>query len=264
MDRFNTQPVNNIPETYIAIIDMGLVWHLSTPSLEDRQRSDGTSFTWRDYASKMFSLILKRHQHATQIVLVNDRYDLPYTIKDSERHQRSRTSEGSRNVFIRPLDKFPSQRGFQEFLSKPANKQRLQMFLQSEFTTLCRGFPTIQLVYSMGPICCSLPEGTRLENFECQHIEADTTLFFIYSKIRQSGNEIPVIIDAEDTDVLVLATYVANNVDGSLMIKRRRDIIDCETLCPKDISDIIIPLHVVSVLRYHKCLLWPWKNFHKM
>ena len=32
------------PNVYTAIIDMGLIWHLTTPTLEDREKADGTKF----------------------------------------------------------------------------------------------------------------------------------------------------------------------------------------------------------------------------
>ena len=80
-------------------------------------------------------------------------------------------------------------------------------------------------------------------NSSFEHIQADI-LFFIYSQIRKSGVQTTVVIDAEDTDVLVLAACVANTVDGILTIKRKQNIIDCRTLCSKEISDIIIPLHI--------------------
>ena len=38
----------------------------------------------------------------------------------------------------------------------------------------------------------------------------------MYSQIRKSGVQTTVVIDAEDTDVLVLAAYVANTVDRIL------------------------------------------------
>ena len=51
------------------------------------------------------------------------------------------------------------------------------------------------------------------------NIEAGTIIFFIYSEIRKSGILDPVVIDAEDTDVVVLSAFVAHNTDGILAIK---------------------------------------------
>ncbi len=179
-------------------------------------------------------------------MFVNDLYDLPFTIKDSERQLSSVNPEGTKHVFIRASDKFPSARAFQELLCNPANKQRLQAFLREQFCVLCRGHEHMTFIYSVGPNCWELPAGNRIANFECEHIEAGTILFFIYSQIRKSGVQTVVVLDAEDTDVLVLSAYVANTVDGVLAIRRNQNIIDCSMLCPKEISDIIIPLHVHS------------------
>ena len=151
VDALNKEVINPAPKEYIAMLDMGFIWRLFTPLLEDRERSDGTSFTWRDYASKVFDVILNRHRHASQILFVNDRYDMAFSIKDSERNLRSTNPNGTKNLFIRASDRFPSARSFQDFLCNPANKQRLQAFLQEEFSLVCREYPNIVFIYSVGP-----------------------------------------------------------------------------------------------------------------
>ena len=42
-------------DKYITVVDMGFIWRLSTPSHEDREKQDGQSFTWGDYAKKHHS-----------------------------------------------------------------------------------------------------------------------------------------------------------------------------------------------------------------
>ena len=44
---------------YIAIVDMRL-WRLSTPHSTDRERGDGTVYTWKDYGDKVFETILRK------------------------------------------------------------------------------------------------------------------------------------------------------------------------------------------------------------
>ena len=63
----------------------------------------------------MFDVILSRHRHASQILLVNDRYDMAFSIKYSERNLRSTNPNGTKNVFIRASDRFPSARMFQVY-----------------------------------------------------------------------------------------------------------------------------------------------------
>ena len=73
------------PNLYTSIIDMGLIWRLTTPTIEDREKGDGTKYTWGAYAEKLVQFVLRRHARAQRIICVNDSYDQNYTIKDSER-----------------------------------------------------------------------------------------------------------------------------------------------------------------------------------
>jgi len=86
---FNLDPIPQEPLDHISLLDMGLMWRLATPAQEDREASkrDGSQYRWRDYLEKICCIIFSRHRDARLIVLVNDRYDLPFTIKDDE-HER--------------------------------------------------------------------------------------------------------------------------------------------------------------------------------
>ena len=44
---------------YIAVVDMALLWQLSTPSSAEREKDDGTVYTWIDYGDKVFEIILR-------------------------------------------------------------------------------------------------------------------------------------------------------------------------------------------------------------
>jgi len=118
-------------------------------------------------------------------------------------------------------------------------------------------FPEINFVYPVRHTCWNLSSGDRCEEFECHHIEADTIIFFIYSHIRKSGILDPVVIDAKDTDGVVLSAFVLvarllffwqikydddDNTEGLLAIKQKKG----RDLCPKDVADIIVPLHIFS------------------
>jgi hypothetical protein len=85
-----------------------------------------------------------------------------------------------------------------------------------------------------------------MEDFECNHSEADTILLFIYSQMKNTNTDDIIVIDAEDTDVVVLCAYAAHRINGTLGLKRKTAIYDCKELCSKEISDVIIPLHVNS------------------
>ena len=56
-------------------------------------------------------------------------------------------------------------------------------------------------------------------------------MFFIYSQIRKEGICDTVIIDAEDTDVIVLSARVAHEIDGDLGMKWKKTFFDCKKLC---------------------------------
>lgn len=129
---------------------------INTPSSEDCERSDETSFTWRNFASKMFPIIMSRHKHASQVVLNSDFIVLPFTIKDNERYQLSRDSVESISIFIIDSDKLQSTTGFQDFLCKPSNKEMLQNFLLNVFPMLCRKYYNVKFCYSVGPVCWTL------------------------------------------------------------------------------------------------------------
>lgn len=231
---------------YIAIVDMGFFWRLASPTVEDREKADNSRFTWRDYASKLFSLVMARHRQASTVIMVNDRYDLSFSIKDSERQSRCGSADGIKNVYMHPFDKFPSAKAFQDLLRSSANKSRLQVFLHEEFNRMCQQHPAVQFFYSVGPQCWNMTTSKRESNFECEHIEADTAIFFIYSRIRQSGVCSDVVIDSEDTDVLILSAHVAHSLDGALAIKRKHNIINCKTLCSREVAEVIVQLHVHS------------------
>ena len=124
---------------YISIVDMGLIWRLATPSIADRDKNDGTCYIWKDYADKVFNLILSRHPNATTIIAVNDYYgsDVLNT-KEGEHKNRCKAFAGgyAKNIFPSKDQKFPSKREFADFFHNPSNKIRLQTFLKGHFTSL--------------------------------------------------------------------------------------------------------------------------------
>ena len=127
------------------------------------------------------------------------------------------------------------------------NKIRLQQFLKKEFRLLARQCPTIRFVYSLRSNRWDLSaenEDAQIKKFQCYHIEADTILLYIFSQLRKNGINDAVVIDAEDTDVIVLAVYVAHQINGDLGIKKMGDKFDCKSLCSKEIAEIIVPLHI--------------------
>ena len=116
-----------------VIVDMGYIWRLGTPTKEDRQKPDRTSYKWGDYATKLLQMIISRHPHAAEFYLVNDRYDIEESIKDSEHIRRAGSISFSKNVFPKRNVPFPPVNQV-EFFANPSNKIRLQKYLKEEFT----------------------------------------------------------------------------------------------------------------------------------
>ena len=123
--------------TYTALIDMGFIWRFCTPSKEEREGG----FTWGDYAKKIYSTILRRHPHATEYHMINDRYDVD-NIKDGEHQRRAKGGfmTGSPNVFPKTENQVPSPRCFNNFFMNSMNKERLQRFLLNEFQRIKKGY----------------------------------------------------------------------------------------------------------------------------
>ncbi len=217
----------SIQDPYIALIDMGFLWRLATPSVEDKDTRDENVFTWGNYAEKIFSLACARHRNAHTVVFVNDTYDVPNFTKDSEHEHRY--AGVSKNIYMKKEDRIPSTREFNEMFKNSKNKIRLQQFLKKEFRDIAQKKVNVQFLYSVRDKCWDLSsdkEDTRKVEFECQHLEADTILLYIYSAIRKAGETDVVVIDAEDTDVVVLSAYVAHKIDGDLGIKRKSSVYD--------------------------------------
>ena len=235
--------------SYIGIIDMGFIWRLATPSAEDREKKDETCYSWGDYAKKMFDMIIGRHLNASMIVLVNDPYDLDISIKDSEHIKRATDKGylgGSQNIFIRSMEKLPGSKDFNKFFRNPQNKIRLQKFLKDQFSYFLNQGNFPQFIYSMQKHCWDLSTGDEMHEFECSQMEADTIMFYIYAQLRKTQVEKVVVIDAEDTDVVVLAAYASHTIEGKLGIRRKGTVMDCMSLCSAEIARIIVPLHVNS------------------
>ena len=107
-------------------------------------------------------------------------------------------------------------------LKNSGNKSRPQPCLKTEFKTLLLQHPDTRFIYSVRERCSDLFTDRGIVELTWQHMEADNILLYIYSQIRRSGVKDAVVIDAEDTDVLVLVSYVAYQIEGMMGLKGRK------------------------------------------
>ena len=239
--------------SYTALVDMGMIWRLATPTAEERDKADGSSYTWSDYAGKVGNLITTRHATSTTIICINDPYDCAESIKDDERELRSQKQAHIPNVYIKAADKFPSANDFKTFLCSSGNKKRLQNLIKSHLTNIAQDLDHV-LIYSVGKECTNLSSGVSLEDLACDQCEADTIIFSVYTALQNSGNNDPVVIDAADTDVYIQAAAVSREFPGVLCIKKKQQLLSCRAMCPdEEIASCLIPFHVMTGCDSNSC-----------
>ena len=193
---------------YVAIVDMGLIWRLASPSASDREKITGSPYAWKNYADKVFDLIMSRHPNATTILAVNDYYDSDViNTKDGEHQKRSQAFLGGqmKNVFPASDRKFPPKKEFKDFFRNPLIKVWLQSYLKSYFSFQCRTLSK-RFIYQGKDICDDISSSSlreSVESLQCSHLEADTAMIFVYSKIREGDQTTPVLIDSIASNFVV-------------------------------------------------------------
>ena len=63
IQKLNLVPVD--PRVYVAIVDMGMIWQIFTPTREDREKTDATIYICEDFVTKIINLVIFRHELAT-------------------------------------------------------------------------------------------------------------------------------------------------------------------------------------------------------
>ena len=129
---------------------------------------------------------------------------------------------GTRNIFIKRNDELTSPRHFNNMFKNPGNKIRPQQCLTTEFKTMLLQHPDTRFIYSVRERCSDLFTDRGIVELTWQHMEADNILLYIYSQLKRSRVKDAVVIDAEDTDLLVLVSYVAHEIEGMLGLKERK------------------------------------------
>ena len=84
------------------------------------------------------------------------------------------------------------------------------------------------------------------QEYFCHQHEADTKVFY-HAKILDSSNIISaVVIDAEDTDVLVISAYASHILEKDVVLYKRNKLIKCESLCSAEMASELIGFHALT------------------
>ena len=175
LGKCNTTPMVTPPREYVALVDMGYIRRLSTPSPADREltRRCGSAYTWGHFGKKVVSIISSRHTLASHIICVNDVYTFDYTVKDDERDRRANRFKIVPNIHIKSEDKFPSSTQFTSLLSNSSNKVRLQQLIEMKLKdySIKHG---IEIIHCTGLSAKNLFISLNIDYYVLSHAEEDT------------------------------------------------------------------------------------------
>ena len=229
----------DLQEPYVALVDMGMIWSMATPTAEDRQTQDDTPYKWSDYVHKVSSIILARHGDTDRIIYVNDPYDAAYSTKDTSETSRCR---------VRHVSTTPTW-NWQTFLCQSVQTAAVEGHQQGPAEKLICSYLTdlaqsvdIETIYSVGPLSTNVSTQQPMQNHNFDLPEADIVLFSAYAVLRESGYTGPVVIDATDTDAYGKGKKsVYDKVAKSPVV--RRQLSRCrESL---DLEEEVVTRHVI-------------------
>ena len=180
LELFTLQPVTEEPQNHMSLVDMGLIWRLATLTPEDREarKRDGSEYCWIDYLHKICAIIFSRHANAYLIILINNKYDIPFSIKDDEHDRRAAKHPHVPNVF--PKDRFPGAAEFSELMVNSGNKVRLQKLVKEELKTQVDQVQG-DIIYCEGEVSTNLSTGVANGDYVFKHPEAETMLLSTYA-----------------------------------------------------------------------------------
>ena len=187
LDLFCLKAVDKNITDYVSVVDMGLIWRLATPTPLDYEarKRDGSDYRWSDYIEKICSLTFSRHANTDLFILVNDKYDFPYSIKDDERDRRAAKHFHIPNVFPKSEDKFPLGSDFQKLMLNSGNKVRLQKLLKEMLITKAKGVQGT-IIYCEGHMSTNLTTNVETLDYTFNHAEADTMMLSTYDNLRNT------------------------------------------------------------------------------
>ena len=221
--------------------------------MDDRDKGDGSPYTWGDYVNKMASMILARQKDANSIICMNDHYGQTESIKDDERELRIQGHVHIPNVFMKAGDAFPSAREFKTIMCSSVNKKRLKTMIKAQLTGIAQSTKQ-EVQYSVGEECTSLSSGTSLDELSFSQCEADTIMLSCYVTLRSQGIDDPFVdTDAVDTDLYVQAAAISHEIPGIICTRKKNKLLSCKRSECGQMPDSI-PCH--DWLRLQQLFLW--------
>jgi len=161
---------------YTALIDMGMLLQMATPSSEDRQTQYGSPNKWSYYVHKVSSIILARHSLPERIICVNDPYNVQHSTKYNERDLKVHGKIHVPNTYMKLRDPLPSAQELKTLLCSDSNKGRLQKLLCDYLTNVAESV-NVDIAYSVGSHCTNLSTRGPMEMYNFDQSETDTILF---------------------------------------------------------------------------------------
>ena len=120
------------PRLYIAIVDMRMIWWMSSPTWEDQRKADAAVYTLGDFFTKTINLDISRHfSKATKIIIASDPDNLLPSIKYDKRCKAKQGNSPIPRMLLKLSNKVPSVSEFNTFLCSNENKKRLQDLLNN-------------------------------------------------------------------------------------------------------------------------------------
>ena len=84
------------------------------------------------------------------------------------------------------------------------------------------------------------------QEYFCQEHEANANIFY-HAKIIDSRNDISaIVIDAQDTDVQVIAACASHKLEKDVAIYRRNKLLKCKSLCSAEMASALIDFHALT------------------
>ena len=160
-----------------------------------------------NYGNSVANTMLTHQLNSTKTVHVNDVYDSAYSTKDDERILREKGLGNIPNEHYNHDENLPSRTKFNKILRKPENKVRLQKFIPKALKD--KAIQSVKvIIYSTGLQCEDIATGVEIKTLQFNHNEADTVMLSIYDKLRDTGFNRIIVLNAADTDVYVTAAYI--------------------------------------------------------